>query len=90
MELQGWTLDDLEVSISRRFGERGDNINQKIPNLSIILDASWYDDYGVKSRLDLAQLQCLRRAKGVESLTRKIGVDPVGMLAIAYEDDTEL
>ncbi|KAG8893912.1 hypothetical protein FRC00_009820 [Tulasnella sp. 408] len=83
-------LDDLEVSISRRFGDLDDDISQEIPNLSIVLDTSYYRDYGVRSKPDLAQVQRLRRAKGVESLTRKSAGHQPGMLAVVYKEDMEL
>ncbi|KAG8895476.1 hypothetical protein FRC00_007426 [Tulasnella sp. 408] len=83
----GWTLDDLEVLVSRRFGERDDGIGRYIPNLSIVLRAWPYPDYGPGSK---AQLQRLRRAKGVNRLIRIYGGDTLGMLAVVYEDDTEL
>lgn len=85
-----WTLDDLEASVSRRFGERRDSTNPKIPNLSIIIQASWFNDECPGSGPDLAQLQRLRAAKGVESLMRYMDKSQSGMLAVVYEADTEL
>ncbi|KAG8917915.1 hypothetical protein FRC00_013059 [Tulasnella sp. 408] len=85
-----WTLDDLEVSVSRRFAERCDTTNPKIPDLSIVIQASWFNDYRPGSGPDLAQLQRLRAAKGVESLTRNLYKDQSGMVAVVYEADTEL
>ncbi|KAG9047096.1 hypothetical protein FS837_003081 [Tulasnella sp. UAMH 9824] len=87
---EDWALTDLEVSTCRRFGELGDGVSQEIPKLSIVLDTSYYRDYGVRSKPDLAQLQRLRMAKGVESLTRKLAGHQPGMLAVVYRDDTQL
>lgn len=87
---EGWTLDDLEVLISRRFGERDDSANRTIPNLSIVLQTWPYPDYELGSKPDLAQLQRLREAKGVNKLTRIHGGDALGMLAVVYEDNIEL
>ncbi|KAG9042856.1 hypothetical protein FS837_010306, partial [Tulasnella sp. UAMH 9824] len=78
---EGWTLDDLEVLVSRRFGERDDNIGRHIPNLSIVLQAWPYPDYGPVSKPNLAQLQRLRGAKGVNRLTRIHDNHLLGMLA---------
>ncbi|KAG9042854.1 hypothetical protein FS837_010304 [Tulasnella sp. UAMH 9824] len=87
---EGWTLDDLEVSISRRFGERCDSTNSKISDLNIIIQASWFNDYHPGSGPELIQLQRLRAAKGVESLTRNLYKNQSGMLAVVYEIDAEL
>ncbi|KAG9042853.1 hypothetical protein FS837_010303 [Tulasnella sp. UAMH 9824] len=85
-----WTLDDLELSVSRRFSEWDDRTIPPGPKLSIIIQASWWDYYGPGSAPDLAQLQRLRAAKGVEKLTRYMNKNKSGMLAVVYEDDTEL
>ncbi|KAG8922875.1 hypothetical protein FRC00_006923, partial [Tulasnella sp. 408] len=87
---EGWTLDDLEVLVSRRFGERDDRISRSIPNLSIVLQAWPYPDYCLGFKPTLAQLQRLREAKGVNRITRIHHGDPLGMLAVVYEDDIEL
>ncbi|KAG9047099.1 hypothetical protein FS837_003084 [Tulasnella sp. UAMH 9824] len=87
---EGWTLDDLEVLVSRRFGERDDSISQKIPDLKIIFHVSQYSDYDPRPKPDVAQLQRLRAAKGVENLTRDRKHPAAGMLAVVYEDDVEL
>ncbi|KIO33553.1 hypothetical protein M407DRAFT_17508 [Tulasnella calospora MUT 4182] len=85
-----WTLDDLEVLVSRRFGEPGDTATAKIPTLSIVIQSSWFYESCPGSKPDLAQLQRLRGSKGVESLTRYMHQHEPGMLGVVYEDDTEV
>lgn len=87
---EGWSLDDLEVLVSRRFGERDDGTAQYIPNLSFVLEASPHPDYRPGSNPDLTQLQRLRAAKGVAQLTRTLEKPVVGMLAVVYEETTKL
>ncbi|KAG8922874.1 hypothetical protein FRC00_006922 [Tulasnella sp. 408] len=86
----GWTFDELEVLVSRRFGERDDCTSQKIPDLNIILHVSRYSDYDPRPKPDVNQLQRIRAAKGVESLTRDLAYPEAGMLAVVYEGDIEL
>lgn len=82
LESKDWALGDLESLVSRRFGEPDDEINQEIPNLSIVIETPWYYAYDARFKLELAQVQRLRTAKGVESLTLKAAEHHPGMLAI--------
>ncbi|KAG8943897.1 hypothetical protein FRC04_002438 [Tulasnella sp. 424] len=84
-----WTLDDLEVLVGRRFGGSEDIRNGKVPKLRIILQPLYPDDVNVP-KLDLIQLQRLRAARGVESVTREFAKNTRGTLAVVYDDDTGL
>lgn len=67
---QEQALDDLERMVNRRFGGREDLPNGRIPKLCIFL-RMWCPDYGLRPKLDLIQLQRLRAATGVESVTQE-------------------
>lgn len=67
----GWTLDDLEASVNCRFGGREDILNGKVPKLCIDI-RGWYSDDVLAPKLDLAQLQRLRAATGVEGVTHEV------------------
>ncbi|KAG9047097.1 hypothetical protein FS837_003082 [Tulasnella sp. UAMH 9824] len=82
-------LDDLEVLVNRRFGGREDVIGEQVSSLSITLDM-WGSYAGPSLRADLARVQRLRAAKGVQSITRISTTCMTGMLAAVYDDDAEL
>lgn len=87
---EGWTFDDLEAMVGRRFGPQGENSSHHIPKLRIVLLPSWDPVSGPNSKLSLEQPQRVRAAEGVESLTQFLRRDPPGMLAVVYDGDAEL
>ncbi|KAG8913732.1 hypothetical protein FRC00_001736 [Tulasnella sp. 408] len=79
-------LDDLEVLVNRRVDGRGNVIGDQVPSLDVVLEMWGFRP--IKARADLAQLQRLRAAKGVRSITRVSGDHIPGMLAVVYDDST--
>ncbi|KAG8943898.1 hypothetical protein FRC04_002439 [Tulasnella sp. 424] len=86
---QEQALEDLEGMVNRRFGRREDLLNGRIPKLCIFLRMSCPDS-GIGPKLDMIQLQRLRAATGVESVTQEFAKHARGMLAVVYDDDTGL
>ncbi|KAG8916494.1 hypothetical protein FRC00_000068, partial [Tulasnella sp. 408] len=79
-------LDDVEVLVNRRFGGREAVIGVQVPSLVVVLQMWGFSP--IKARVDLVQLQRLRAAKGVRSITLFSNKYIPGALAVVYDDDT--
>ncbi|KAG9047095.1 hypothetical protein FS837_003080 [Tulasnella sp. UAMH 9824] len=81
-------LDDLEVLVNHRFDGRGDVIGDQVSSLDVVLEMWGFRPN--RARVDLAQLQRLRAANGIRSITRVSGEHIPGMLAVVYDDSMGL
>ncbi|KAG9047094.1 hypothetical protein FS837_003079 [Tulasnella sp. UAMH 9824] len=83
-------FNDLEVLVKRRLGGREDVIGDQVSSFDVVLETWSFSPTRPDSMPDLAQLQRLRAAPGVRSITRASDDHILGMLAAVYDDSTGL